>query len=94
MAHFYGTVQGAGGMASRLGGANTGLRTRAASWQGAITVELSIRNGVDWAHVAMDTHGGAGRNRVLYSGPINADGKPASVRSELPVITKEFLDKA
>ena len=62
MAHFLGTLQGARGEASRLGGKESGLRTVAASWQGSVRVYLSVENGVDWATV------------LLYEGPISGEG--------------------
>jgi hypothetical protein len=40
MAHFYGTINGQRGQASRLGGKASGLTTYAASWQGAVKVSL------------------------------------------------------
>lgn len=40
MAHFYGTIRGQRGEASRLGGKASGLTTYAASWQGAVPGEL------------------------------------------------------
>lgn len=40
MAHFYGTLRGNRGQASRLGTKLSGLQTIAASWQGAVSVSL------------------------------------------------------
>ena len=40
MAHFMGTVKGASGEASRLGGKESGLCTYAAGWGGAIRVAI------------------------------------------------------
>lgn len=42
MAHFYGTIKGQRGQASRLGGKTSGLETYAASWQGAVSVRLWV----------------------------------------------------
>ncbi len=36
MAHFYGTLKGQAGEATRRGSRNSGLRVTAASWQGAV----------------------------------------------------------
>lgn len=71
MAHFYGTIQGARGEASRLGHKSSGLSVKAASWQGAVSVYLYHDNGVDCARVSLTTHHNAGVNRVLYDGPVS-----------------------
>lgn len=70
MAHFYGTLQGARGEASRLGHAKSGLRTEACSWQGKVSTYLYEKDGVDYAHVRLGTHNGAGTDRTLYNGPV------------------------
>lgn len=71
MAHFIGTVKGGRGEASRLGHKATGLRTVAASWQGAVRVELYTRDGKDFAHVYLMPWQGAGTRRELYDGPVS-----------------------
>ena len=38
MSHFYGTLQGSRGQATRCGTKNSGITTYAAGWQGAIRV--------------------------------------------------------
>lgn len=70
MAHFLGTVQGARGEASRLGHKSSGLTTCAASWQGAVRVELYERDGVDYAHVSLRPWQGRGIDREIYNGPV------------------------
>ncbi len=40
MAHFYGTIQGNRGQASRLGSKTSGLSLTAASYQGAVNTHL------------------------------------------------------
>jgi hypothetical protein len=71
MAHFYGVVSGRGRTtSSRVGRKNTGLRTVAASWQGAVRVRLYERDGFDRAFVELTSWHGAGVSRVLYDGPV------------------------
>jgi len=79
MAEFYGSCQGERGEAHRLG--HWGMRVVAASWHGGIAINLS-KDANDNVHavVEMINWHGNGRNRVLYRGPIDADGLPASVR--------------
>lgn len=79
MAHFYGTLQGGRGEATRLGHVNSGIETVAASWEGAIRVRLYIKDGEDWADVQMCTWRGHGENATLYRGPV---GKYAPVKDE------------
>lgn len=72
MAHFYGSIQGQRGEASRLGSKASGLRVVAASWQGAIQTYLYERDGEDRARVSfIQWHNGAGTNKVLYDGPVS-----------------------
>lgn len=73
MAHFYGTLQGNRGEASRLGSKSAGLRTYAASWQGAVSVCLYYdeETGVDMARVSLTKHRGAGEEVDLYHGPVS-----------------------
>lgn len=79
MAHFYGTLVGSRGEASRLGTKNSGLRVTAASWDGAIcTVLYRDHHGRDCAHVEMIPWHGRGSSRVLYDGPVSGEDKPES----------------
>jgi hypothetical protein len=72
MAHFYGTVNGrAHTQASRLGTRNSGLRTVAASWHGAVAVDLYERDGCDFAQVSLIPWQGNGTTRVIYDGPVS-----------------------
>lgn len=71
MAHFYGTIQGSRGEASRLGGKESGLRVYAASWSGAVGVRLYEKDGVDYANVYLTKHHGAGTEKSLYDGPVS-----------------------
>jgi hypothetical protein len=70
MAHFRGTIKGARGEASRLGHKSSGLHVTAASWQGAVSVQLYEREGVDYALVRLEPHHGAGVYVELYDGPV------------------------
>lgn len=71
MAHFYGRIKGSRGPASRLGGESSGFDAVAASWQGAVSVRLYCRAGVDHARVELIKWAGAGTERVLYDGPVD-----------------------
>lgn len=69
MAHFLGEVMGQRGKASRLGSKQSGLRVTAASWAGAIRVELYVNaDGRDSFRVVQDTWHGAGVSEVLAVG--------------------------
>lgn len=70
MAHFYGTIRGGRGEASRLGHKSTGLRTVAASHAGACEVSLDVRGGIDWLQVRLMPWQGAGVHAVIYDGPL------------------------
>ena len=76
MAHFYGTLQGNRGRASRLGSKDSGLDVTAASWEGSVRVYLRHEKGVDTAFVSLEPWYGKGESRVLYNGPVS--GKPTT----------------
>ncbi len=73
MAHFYGTVQGSRGEASRLGSKANGLNAHIASWQGAVDVRLwhDSKTGRDMANVYLTRHHGSGTEKSLYYGPVS-----------------------
>ena len=75
MAHFYGTLKGTRGEATRCGGKGSGLVTYAASWEGAVRVDLSHDpvTGRDRARVTLTPWQGRGTERLLYDGPIHPD---------------------
>lgn len=72
MAHFYGSIRGAHGEATRLGSKASGLATKAASWEGAVSVRLYFdeTNDCDACEVSLVPHEGRGVSRVLYCGPV------------------------
>ena len=49
MSHFYGTIRGQAGQATRRGSKSSGLTTEAASWNGVVRVTLDHRNEKDSA---------------------------------------------
>jgi hypothetical protein len=72
MSHFYGTLKGSRGEATRCGTVASGVRTVAASWSGAVEVELEVNpaDGQDWATVSLIPWEGMGRHQELYRGPV------------------------
>ena len=71
MARYRGTLRGCRGEASRLGHGASGLTTVAASWQGAVRVELYACGDRDFARVSLTRHHGAGVERLLFDGPVS-----------------------
>jgi hypothetical protein len=71
MAHFYGSIQGQRGEATRLGTKASGLHVTAASWQGAASVVLYSSGDEDRARVRLHPWRGSGSNVLLYDGPVN-----------------------
>lgn len=73
MAHFYATLRGNRGKASRLGTKSSGMHATVASWQGAVCVRLwhDRATGTDMAAVSLTPWHGAGDNVPLYAGPIS-----------------------
>tara|TARA_R110002020_G_scaffold98732_4_gene234773 strand:- start:4683 stop:4934 length:252 start_codon:yes stop_codon:yes gene_type:complete len=74
MSHFYGSIPTSARktVATARGHASTGLTTRAASWQGAIEVELwhNTETGKDEYVVWQRAHHGHGVNEILVKGVI------------------------
>ena len=77
MAQFYGSLNGSRGEVTRLGTKSSGLRTVAASWAGAVEVNLYERDGIDYARVALKPWRGYGVQHELYDGPVNGAAAPA-----------------
>ena len=69
MSHFYGTVQGSRGKATRCG-SSMGLQTIAASWSGAIKVQLyhDKSNNTDCYQIYLIPWEGKGEFKEIASG--------------------------
>lgn len=81
MSHFYGTLKSARGKATRTGTKNSGITTVAASWNGAIQVDLYVEDGVDRFQVTMRPWANTGDAKVLCSGIV---GNATSVTAAKP----------
>ena len=79
MAHFYGTLKGCRGLATRCGSKADGLRVVAASFKGAIEVVLRHEgvSDADRITVRMIPWQGVGCERTLFEGELGKD--PAEV---------------
>lgn len=75
MSHFYGTIQGQAGEATRRGSKNSGLVTRAASYAGCIEVNLIHEEGVDYAIIKLTPWKGAGIHKEIAKIRLD-NGKP------------------
>lgn len=72
MSHFYGTMEGSRGKATRCGTKKSGMVSHTASYEGAIQVQLMERDGRDFAVVQIvPWHGSKTEAKVLYDGPVN-----------------------
>jgi len=70
MAHFYGSIQGNRGEATRLGTSNSGMSAVAASWDGCIKIYMwhdTIKD-INRYEVWQDTWHGSGVSRLLSRG--------------------------
>ena len=73
MSHFYGTLEGSRGGATRCGTKQSGLTTRAAGWQGCITVNVTHADGHDYFTVDLSPwKGSIGRTVCLAAGKLDA----------------------
>jgi hypothetical protein len=80
MSHFYGTIQGTRGEATRCGDSRSGLITQAASWKGAIEVRLFNLNGEDYYEVTQIPWMGSGISKRIASGLIGKEPTPLGFR--------------
>ena len=73
MAHFYATLRGNRGKASRVGTKSSGIAATVASWQGAVSVRLWHDRAThrDMADVSLIPWHGAGDSIPLYAGPVS-----------------------
>ena len=73
MSHFYGKVIGNRGPATRGGSKNSGYISQAASWEGAVEVNLFYNEEYeeDWAIVKLIPWQGNGSSITLYTGPVS-----------------------
>ena len=90
MSHFYGTLQGARGPASRCGSKGSGICTHAASWEGAVCANVYLENDIDWARVSLTTWQGRGINMLLYDGPVGGGNEINAAHNDL---RPQFLDR-
>ena len=82
MSHFYGTLNGSHGQATRQGTKASGLTAIAASWEGCIITELYVdEQGRDCFVVYQDTWQGEGTKQNLASGII---GEMVSTPNDTP----------
>ncbi len=92
MAHFRGTVAGTRGTASRLGTKNSGVTVEAQSWEGKVTVSLSVKNGRDWAIVRLARHHGAGTDMAVYAGPVSGmDAQDGRIGPTRPLAQRDTV---
>lgn len=71
MSHFYGVMQGSRGEATRCGTKASGLQVTAASWGGAVQVDLYLDSmGRDCYRVTMKPWRGAGDSATLAEGVV------------------------
>lgn len=81
MSHFYGTLNGNRGGASRCGSKASGLSAIAASWAGAVKVYVYVdQQGRDCYVVYQDTWQGAGIKQDIARGVL---GQPGTMRSDV-----------
>lgn len=69
MSHFYGTLKGSRGKATRCGTKNSGMNVVAASWEGAVEVEMYRQQDMDCVRISVIPWGDAHfPRRVIFDG--------------------------
>ena len=73
MSHFYGTLQGSRGQATRCGTKNSGVSTVAAGWKGAVETFVTEVDGVDHYEVYLIPWcSSGGQSTLLAKGILDA----------------------
>lgn len=71
MSHFYGSLRGTAGEATRTGTKQSGMQAIAASFQGAVSAYAYLNDaGQDCVRIRFIQWNGQGRHLTLYDGPI------------------------
>ena len=75
MSHFYGTLQGSRGEATRCGTKNSGVQTVAAGWGGAVQVNVEVnQDGDDYYTVwLIPWQNSGGRMQLIAEGILNSN---------------------
>ena len=68
MSHFYGTIEGQAGEATRRGSKSSGLSIYAAGWDGAIHVRLYELDGKDHFEISQTPWQGVGIYKLIATG--------------------------
>lgn len=95
MSHFYGTLKGSRGEASRCGTKKSGVTTYTASWDGAVRASawFDAESGLDMVDVSLVTWQGRGSSKLLYRGPISGKlDKEAEADARLREAAPELLE--
>ena len=89
MAHFYGKLQGRGRERTIQGNKSTGLTAYAASFDGAIQVDLTYdeSTGKDRVIIRQIPWQGKGKQRILYKGILGLN--PFLIRSQLRTLQEQ-----
>jgi len=72
MAHFYASIQGSRGEATRLGYASSGMKGRIQGWHSGISVKAVVIDGKDTFHVYL-TSGSNGTKQSQLLGTYTVD---------------------
>lgn len=72
MAHFYGTLQGSRGTATRLGTEKSGMQVSAQSWDGSVIVKLwQNSNDETWCTIYYAEGSSSGGEHILWESPLS-----------------------
>jgi hypothetical protein len=97
MSHFYGTLRGNRGEATRAGSKDSGVITHTASWQGAVVARAFYdeETGKDFVAVRFTDWHGRGTNKEIYVGPIDGSGDVLTEDTRLLThVVDETVNKA
>jgi len=78
MSHFYGTLQGTRGRATRCGTKNSGMTAQAAGWHGAIEVTTNYNAALDQDEFSVELipwKSSVGKRCVLVYGTLDANAE-------------------
>ncbi len=94
MSHFYGTLQGNRGEATRCGSKASGVTTYAAGWGGAVRVTVYEQDGEDRYSVSLTPwQSSGGQSRLLAEGKLDATEEVTPPTEDIWKQIREFSDE-
>lgn len=91
MSHFYGTLKGSRGPASRCGTKQSGMTAHAAGWGGAVCVDLGHESDLDRYIISLTPWEGAGVQQQIAHGIVGRVNPSINITRELRSVIQQIV---